>query len=267
MKACCLMMQKDEDLLLEHWVRYHAALLGADNLIIFDNGSESPLTQSMLRHAEQIGVQVDYSKRERSHFQFKGRVIRDAIRRLESDGKHDFYIPLDCDEFLALARSRLDVRVNPESILAELETYRADPAVLTISGAYLNVPGKTGEYTFFRERKCFFAAGSVATLDRGFHHGTSRSSDDRKTTRITHIHYRFKPLPTFLEHARRKLEPTIRDFEADTLASYSGPGQHLIPYFGMTEDQYHEACSKGQRITIPRFIDALRELGLSPPYV
>ena len=45
------MMQKNEDDLLEPWIKYHSNMFGAENLFIYDNGSTSPLVAEVLEKA------------------------------------------------------------------------------------------------------------------------------------------------------------------------------------------------------------------------
>ena len=55
------MMQKNEADLLRPWVAYHAYLFGAENLYIFDNGSDDPDVIQQLEYVEGQGVTVDRS--------------------------------------------------------------------------------------------------------------------------------------------------------------------------------------------------------------
>ena len=58
-RVACLMMQKDEALLLRPWLLYHGLLFGFENLYVYDNGSTSDAVLAILREFAAVGVHVD----------------------------------------------------------------------------------------------------------------------------------------------------------------------------------------------------------------
>ena len=86
-------MQKDEEDILEDWIRYHAYLFGLENLHIIDNFSKEP-SLCILRKYAKKGLdwyqQPDYSK--------KGDYLFELIQKTKNDC--DLAIPLDIDEFV-----------------------------------------------------------------------------------------------------------------------------------------------------------------------
>lgn len=95
------MMQKNEILLLDPWIRYHTNLLGSDHIYVYDNGSTDTAVIKTLRDAEKGGMNVFWDYTRQDDFTNKGEIIAALIRRLDKERPHDFYFPLDCDEFLA----------------------------------------------------------------------------------------------------------------------------------------------------------------------
>jgi hypothetical protein len=85
-------MQKDEDDILEDWIRYHSYLFGIDNLYIVDNYS-GQFSLEILRKYEKRGLywiqKPDYSK--------KGDYLYELMKQFDCD----LAIPLDIDEFIA----------------------------------------------------------------------------------------------------------------------------------------------------------------------
>lgn len=59
--VACVMMQKDEAILLEPWLTYHGHLFGFSNLHVIDNGSTRADVQAVLHRFAALGVHVDYS--------------------------------------------------------------------------------------------------------------------------------------------------------------------------------------------------------------
>ncbi len=60
-RIACLMMFRDEVLLLKPWLHYHGYLFGFENLYVFDNGSRDETVLATLRQFAKIGANVDSS--------------------------------------------------------------------------------------------------------------------------------------------------------------------------------------------------------------
>jgi hypothetical protein len=95
-------MQKNEGTLLRPFLRYHAALFGAENIYVVDNGSTDLAVIGELAAAEREGVCIDRTHGTIEDYLAKGNIIGDLVKRLDQDEKYDFYILLDCDEFVVL---------------------------------------------------------------------------------------------------------------------------------------------------------------------
>eukprot|EP01031_Cornospumella_fuschlensis_P034336 gene34336-41564_t len=87
--ACML---KDEDDIVDYWIDYHASIFGADNILLLDNFSKSPVTKKILLKWQAKGVHVLY---EQGPFFDKGTQWVAAARRFRPDS--EVFIPLDLD--------------------------------------------------------------------------------------------------------------------------------------------------------------------------
>lgn len=265
-RVACFMMQKNEELLLGPWLRYHAHLFGARSLFVLDNGSTAPSVLAMLEQAEAMGVTVHRQYAEKQHFENKGTVFRDLIRALDP-AAFDFVMPLDCDEFVA--HQALDGRVScePEAVTGYLAArHLRDPRVLLIRGSYFNVPDRPGDYFFTAERKCFFAQGMLRAFGMGFHHGTSLHSDMEVRTELVHFHYRYKPFASFDAHAREKLAARLADFDAEKVRAYRGKGSHLARFMALGPEGYAAYFDRYAQAPLASLRDVLARLGTPIPF-
>ena len=102
-KVTCIVMQRNEDLLVENWIKYYGYLFGYDRLIVLDNGSDNTTVIDTLRTYERAGVRVFWGAQSTHDFHEKGNIICRIIRELEDSGDDsDFYFPAACAEFLTL---------------------------------------------------------------------------------------------------------------------------------------------------------------------
>ncbi len=260
------MMQKNEALLLDPWLRYHSHLFGAGSLFVLDNGSTDPAVLQRLEQAEAEGITVYRQYAEKEHFETKGTIFRQLIGALDPQA-FDFVMPLDCDEFVAHQALDGQVSCTPEAVRGYLaRRHLRDPRVLLIRGSHFNIPGRPGEYFFAAERKCFFAQGMLRAFGMGFHYGTSRHSNLEVRTELVHFHYRYKPFSSFDAHAREKLAGRIGDFEAETVRNYRGKGSHVARFMAMGEDGYAAYFDRYARQPLIALQDALRAVGSEIPF-
>src|SRR5271170_8315503 len=119
-RIACLMMQKDEDLLLRPWLLYHGYLFGFENLYVYDNGSKSTRIFETLREFADIGVHVDLSFTRQEDFENKGAILGEKIKEFKNSDLYDIAIPLDCDEFLAIHDFNLGVICSRSLIRSEI---------------------------------------------------------------------------------------------------------------------------------------------------
>jgi hypothetical protein len=261
-----MMMQKDEHRLLDTWLRFYNWLAGPESIFVWDNGSSSHATIECLKSAEQKGITVFWDKARPEDYERKNSFVADRIREFDLAGRFDFYLPLDCDEFLVV-RQGAEVVCDRDAILSSFERYESADGPLRIAGSYYNIPTPDRGFFFWKESKVMFRRGTFASTDHGFHHGASISGAPEIETEFVHLHFQHKPLPTLLEHARNKLQLRVKDFSPETLAAYKGPGSHLVKYFEMTEEKYRSAFDLGRAIKLPQFEAVLNNIGATYPFL
>lgn len=265
-RVACIMMQKNEDDLLEPWIAYHGRMFGYDNLFVFDNGSTNRrVLDTLQKYASKINLVTNRTRK--SDFENKGEIFGDLINALEQNNGFDFYVPLDCDEFIAIDLPGGGISCAPESVTTYLAGLMGDSRVLMIKCSYYNVPGRTLD--FYRRggaRKCFFASGSFLELDIGFHRGKSRHTEEEYRTQIVHFHFRNKPFETFVAHSKQKLDGRIPNYLPSTLKRHRGRGHHLCQHLLMSEEEYLRSFDDHEMTRLPSFQAAMHELGLAVPF-
>lgn len=276
-QVACLMMQKDEGYLLHAWVCYHAALFGYDNLIVYDNGSGCAHTLKILEEIESLGVIVDRSKPDPIHFRQKGVLFRQRINQIQQAPskrkQFDFFMPLDCDEFVALADGD-SMCFDRERIHAYLSGMRGNGGVFRIAHSWLNAPASTR--IFFRkpERKCFVAEGQLISLNSGFHVAKSHSTKPEVDTDIAHIHLHYKPYARMIMLTLDKLALDINterlpDLSAGSVKKYrSAPNhaRHVAKFILMSEEKYNAIADHEGLFESEDFERVLDATGALPPF-
>ncbi len=218
------MMQKNETLLLGPWIKYHAALLGSDHIYVYDNGSTDRAVIKTLRDAEQIGVNLFWGYTKQDDFLNKGEIIAGLIRKLDKERPHDFYFPLDCDEFLACLPPvpEISPSCRKQDIIEALDPYLAAEEVLVISHKYWNNVVAPDLYTITTSsKKCFFARGACQSLDHGFHNARTWRGDAEVKTRITYFEFHYRTYAYHRKTNKQKLVGLIPDFSQKSLRDYA----------------------------------------------
>ncbi|WP_158967024.1 glycosyltransferase family 2 protein [Paraglaciecola sp. L3A3] len=266
LKLAALMMQKNETELLEKWIIYHADLFGIDNLYIFDNGSDDKQTIEILRHWESQGIRVIWEYLSKQDFESKGTILGDRIKMLETSHHYDCFIPLDCDEFLAVRLSNGAISCEATDICDEIKRHAGSEDILLIDAQFFNSPISEQWFHRFENRKCFFMKGTFKSMDVGFHWGKTKNSEKEVKTNLVQFHFHYKPFAIAREYARNKLALRVKSFDKDYLSNYKGAGEHLVKYFLLSEKQYLKNV-----LSVPHFyINVLSEkfasLGIEWPY-
>ncbi|WP_254963732.1 MULTISPECIES: glycosyltransferase family 2 protein [unclassified Cyanobium] len=214
------MMQKNESILLEAWIRYHAEMVGKENLFIFDNGSTISSVIQVLKEAESSGVRIFWEYSTVRNFLEKGALIADLIQRLDREEDFDFYFPLDCDEFLA-CQTESGPSCCRKDIEEALRPYKGSADVLVIQHKYWNHPYRQNFYSIpTSSRKCFFANGACDYLDLGYHKGRSRLGAGQAKTAIIYFEFHYLPYRFHRQYCRQKLSGRLTDFSRRSLRAY-----------------------------------------------
>lgn len=213
-------MQKNENLLLEPWITYHRTLVEPASIFIFDNGSSDAHTLSTLRDAENSGITINRSFCELKHYHDRGTIFANMIKHLDATNPHDFYFPMDCDEFMACEISnKPSCRIN--DIEDTLIPYLKSEKVLTILHKYVNNPYRPNNYSIANHvTKCFFAKDACEALTDGFHEGRSHSGPEQHATDIIYFEFHYKPYRNHLRMSFQKIEYLVPNPSRRNLANY-----------------------------------------------
>jgi hypothetical protein len=264
-----IMMCKNEDELLPIWAKYHGSLFGYTNLTVIDNGSSSINALRALDHIERCGARVLRNFSEPEHFRDKGDVILDLIRQYETENPANFYIPMDCDEFIGVKTSA-GLSYYYRDILTALSPFFGDERGLRIAAAFDNNPILPG---YFREvqgqRKSFFADGMARILDHGFHEGLTASDRDPVRTPLVFMHYHYKPYELLIEHTWQKLTPYVGPIARSEvhLIPDNVPGSHLLSHLRTkNSEEYYTSFREHPGVSIPAFAEALLGCGARLPF-
>ena len=257
----CIMMQRDETLLLEPWLRYHGYLFGFDNLYVFDNGSRDPIIDKILTRYEMVGVTVVRGLDDDSDFLNKGSHIGYLISRLDQIGGYDFAIPLDCDEFLSIFTED-GVSCDRTAIHRYLDRQTNTNGVLHVGTTLFNVPGRAGWFWPQRGAKRFFYRDTLDVLDHGFHIAQSRKSQAIIDTPLTHIHFHHKPYEMLLDHSRRKLAPYVDVTDPEALRAFQGPNCHTVRHLLVAEQDYQSQFDDKVLVRLQPVMDMFAALGI-----
>lgn len=266
MKIAILMMQKNEDELLSKWIAYHSYLVGHENLYIFDNGSENSITKAQLKTASTTGTSVITEFDTKEDYENRGDIFCDFIKNLDEEADYDFYMLIDCDEFLATLDNEGVVSCDKGALQLELQKYKETQGTLLIDSQFYN--SSVSPYWFNKQpyRKCFFRKGTIKSLDQGFHWGKVIQSEAEQRTGLVHIHFHNKPYRVARMHAEEKLRGRVPDFSLETLATYRGKGFHLVRYFVEDEERYIANQISLNHIYSASLHSKFNELRLGWPY-
>jgi len=220
LRIALIMMQKNETILLDPWLRYHEAMISAQSIFVFDNGSSDPHTLETLKAAECRGVRVNRQHNQPQDYFATGIIVAELIKNLDRENPHDFYFPIDCDEFLA-CKVNGHLSCSRDDLDRSLSDLIGNDKVLSISSKYYNSPYHPNRYSEVDWcKKCFFAQGACQSLSFGFHEGTSKAGSDVAETNITYIEFHYKPYQEHRRLSKQKIEYIIPNPTRKALSLY-----------------------------------------------
>ncbi len=114
------------------------------------------------------------------------------------------------------------------------------------------------------QKKCFFAQGSCAALDVGFHHGKTKYNGGQVKTSIVYFHFHYKPYEKFKRSAYEKLSSRVKDFSKETLLGHlkeRKSGFHLVPAVLMREEEYNARFNLENRVHYTLLSEKICSLG------
>ena len=256
-------MQRDEDLLLDGWCRYHGNLFGYENLFIFDNDSKTKTVKQTLEKYRRLGCQIDLSRDQMSDFTFKGEIVGNLFKSLQESGGYDFFLPLDCDEFVSVLRGNT-VSFQKTDIKDELGRFAGCPDTIKISDEFVNSPNYPDHYYRLNSNKTAFAAQHFDHTDHGYHTPGTMTGEWAFSS-LVFIHYHNKPFTRTLSDATRKLAGLGVDVSNPEAVRNLTHSMHLKPYFTMSEAEFLSSFDRKCHLPIPGFTQHLTDLGVSSP--
>lgn len=267
MKTAILMMQKNETELLDKWVVYHSYQVGFENLYVYDNGSTNSEVVNKLKTFEKLGLNVIWHFNTKNDFGNKGSIFKEAINKLEALELYDFFIPLDCDEFIAVSDKEGNISCDKSALIEVLDNCKGRDELLLIEGQLYN--SSISEHWFNKQpyRKCFFYKDTIKDLDLGFHWGKVKNSESELRTRLVQFHFHNKPYSVGKAHAKEKLIGRVDNFSLDCLSKYNGAGLHLIRFFTQSEDVYIKQQVKLKHRKSKVLANKFNELDITWPYL
>jgi hypothetical protein len=266
LRIALIMMQKNETLLLDPWLRYHEAMISAQSIFIFDNGSSDPHTLATLKAAEGRGVTVSRKYNQLQDYPASGTIAAELINHLDRDNPHDFYFPIDCDEFLA-CKINGQISCSRDDLDRSLIDFIGNQKVLTIPRKYVNSPYHRNRYSEISFcKKCFFAQGACQSLAFGYHEGTSKAGGGEAETNITYIEFHYKPYQEHLRLSQQKIDYIVINPSRRALAAYiKAQRNNTHAAMALLESEYsYLQTLKNQPNTIMDFslLQRLEELGV-----
>jgi predicted SAM-dependent methyltransferase len=258
-KVACIMMQKDERVLLKPWLAYYGHLFGFENIFVFDNGSGLAEVRNILAEYESKGVTVYRHYASREDYRAKATIIGDQIKLLDACRQYDFLIPLDCDEFIVL-KNDSGYTVSRDDILAYLASLIGETRLLRFPYQLANHPLHPDIYHYFTFFKIFFAADTFTWMDHGHHMGESRKAAGYRDTQLVHLHFHYQPLGRQVAKAKLSWVGSVSTDDRAKLADYHGPSGHLVPYFLKTKEQYYEGFLDNVHFYLPQLRELLKSL-------
>lgn len=241
-RVACTVMLKNEHALVGAFLRYHANLFGAENLFVFDNGTTDQETLETLARFEAEGVNVDRSFPAKQDYTQKGKIVGNLVKRLDRDADYDFYILLDCDEFVAM-KVQNEYTCIPEKIHRYLDSLKGEKKILTVNLSLSNIIGKLYQFQAAAYLKTIFPRNVLVETDHGHHAGTSRTGAGSAPCDIVYVHYHYRPYDEVVRYARQKLSTIIPSEvldDVDRLRSYKGQGWHMVDYLVGGAEAYYE---------------------------
>ena len=210
LRIALLMMQKNEDILLGPWIRYHTEFTDNASIFIFDNGSSNPGVVETLAEAEQAGIHIIRQYNKPEDYLNAGDIFSRFIQNLDHQNPHDFYFPIDCDEFLA-CQTQSGLSCRREDLHNQLMPWLGSQQVLIISHKHYANPYQPNRYIETNHtQKCFFSQGTCESLSHGFHKATTAAGHGQQITTITYFEFHHKPYPQRRQLTTQKLEPIFR---------------------------------------------------------
>ena len=269
-KVACMVMLKNERTMTPRFLAYHAALFGAENVYAFDNGSADPEVLAELERFESMGVHVDRSYRTTGDFHRKAIVLGDLVRRLERASDYDFYVPLDCDEFVALRKGG-GFTADPDEIHAYLDGLRGSRDILRVTVNLANLLGEPDVFRPTEYSRTVWPPGVFHFMDHGYHTGIAVGGESPYCDcELVYAHFHYRPYEEVVEFAKQKLRVELSDEEIEDharLREFRGIGWHMVHYLvDGAEAYYRQFRDPSGTVSFPNLSERFAALGIEAPF-
>ena len=206
------------------------------------------------------GVNFFEGASSEEHYKQKSVCFGSKIKNLERFGFYDFFLPLDCDEFIALRHDKTGViDTRKESIHEAFENLDKENGLFSVNFNYPNSLAAPREFFGWEFRKQFVRKDVFQRMDHGGHSITPRNSEPAVDTRFAYIHFCYRPFRSMVQSAREKvkIEPNIMTLPDSELRKH-----RLAKYFFMSEDEYYSSFSELEglpRFSAPHLVEFFRQ--------
>jgi hypothetical protein len=263
MKIACVMMQRNEDKCLEPWLRYHGHLFGYDSLFVIDHNSDDPGVLATLKafigcggHVMRLPPAADYRR--------KGDFVSYAMKQAEFG--HDFVLPLDCDEFVAMRLADGRATCAREHLAAYFASLPADGTAFEVGENFLNMLGHPKQFFALPYKKVFFRGGHCGVVDHGSHTAIWAPVPVAQT-RLAYVHFHHKSFERYCRSAKEQLRPFVDVNDAAALETYRGPGWHMVTHLNKTAQEFYAIMTPDSRcFEFLELYETLLELGIDPAF-
>jgi hypothetical protein len=269
-RVACMVMLKNERTMTPLFLGYHAALFGAENVYVFDNGSVDVDVLAELERFEAMGVNVERGYTTAVDFHHKGTVLGDLIKRLDRDTDYDFYIPLDCDEFVVL-RTPDGYSADPDQIRGYLEGFRHEQRILHVTLNLSNLLGQPDHFQAAEYSKTVYPHGVFLNMDHGYHTGVVRDDTSPYVDcDLVYAHFHYRPYEEVVEFAKQKLRTELSEAEIENhaqLRNFRGLGWHMVHYVvDGPEAYYSQFRNVANAVAFPALGERFAAIGLAAPF-
>ena len=153
-RAKCLTKQRDQTVMLDAWLRFHAHLFGFPNLVVHDEGSTDPDTIALLHRAERAGADIC---RHEATVSLEAQAT--SLAASAGDGI-EFIVPLALDEFLAVYTED-GVSCRRDHVHAALDALEGERRAIATAPGLDSVAGRAGEFVLGLPPRWILPAGAL----------------------------------------------------------------------------------------------------------
>lgn len=250
-----VLMTKNENYLIRHWIEYHGDIFGYNNLYIIDD-SDDPIILRYYDSIKQLGINLIFLK---SNLQCLENDINNVFNQLKTTC--DFLIKLDTDEFIGYYDVIKDeISINKETIHKEINNlpinglkYKVSYTINVIPNKYYDDPLLNINFTkpFKTTFKTFFLAKTYLWCDLGSHNGQvlpQFDSSNHNDTNLIIIHYHKQKFEQTIENAKKVIA-------SHNYINYNDSREQMIekltPLFGKSMNSCHKISYYYEYLTNP----------------